>query len=71
MYDSDRRSTSLADKGEPVVETVTACPFCRSGKVTQSGKTPTTSTYWRCLDCGEIWNPARDAAGRQRRGRWS
>jgi len=72
MYDSDRsRFTGLADKGEPVAEAVTACPFCRSDKVTQSGKAPTTDTYWRCLGCGEVWNPARDAAGRQRRGRWS
>jgi len=72
MYETDRsRSASLADKGEPVAEVVTDCPFCRSHQVTQSGKVLTTATYWRCLDCGEVWNPARDAAGRQRRGRWS
>jgi formate dehydrogenase maturation protein FdhE len=72
MYDSDRsRFTALAEKAEPIAEAVTECPFCRSRQVTQSGKAATTATYWRCIDCGELWNPVRDAAGRQRRGRWS
>ena len=72
MYDSDRsRFTGQAAKGEPVAEVITDCPFCRSHKVTQSGKAVSTETYWRCVDCGEVCNPARDAAGRQRRGRRS
>jgi transposase-like protein len=72
MHDSDSsRFTGQAARGKPVAEAVTDCPFCRSNKVTQSGKTVSTETYWRCLDCGEVWNPARDAALRQRRGRWS
>jgi uncharacterized Zn finger protein len=42
---------------EPV--TITDCPFCRSTSVATTHKTLTASTYWRCLTCGEVWNPSR------------
>ena len=43
---SDRnRFTSQATRGTPVAEAVTDCPFCRSTKVTQSGKTVSTENY--------------------------
>jgi transposase-like protein len=70
MFNSDRsRFTNQADKGDPLLEAVTNCPFCRSSQVTSSGKAASTATYWRCTDCGEVWNPARDATGRARRPR--
>jgi transposase-like protein len=37
----------------------TACPFCRSPKVTAAGEKFDASTYWRCEACGEMWNLAR------------
>jgi transposase-like protein len=50
---------------------VTACPFCASDRVTTTNTTLTTSTYWRCHGCGEIWNPARaKVAAPFRRPRW-
>jgi transposase-like protein len=35
------------------------CPFCKSPDVTTTNKVVTASTYWRCLACGQIWNPGR------------
>ena len=43
------------------------CPFCRSGQVTTTAKSPTTQdVYWRCHTCGQIWNPARLTVGGRR-----
>ena len=34
------------------------CPFCDSPAIVPGGKV-TTSTYWRCDTCLEVWNPDR------------
>ena len=41
---------------EETVERPDMCPFCRSTNFGTVAKTITTSTYWRCEACGEIWN---------------
>jgi hypothetical protein len=47
----------------PVLENVvTVCRSCQSDRVTATGSAITDATYWRCLACGEIWNPSRTAA---------
>jgi transposase-like protein len=33
-----------------------ACPFCDSADVTTTNKSVDVSTYWRCTECGQIWN---------------
>ena len=59
---------------EPVKEvtTPTFCPFCRSKDLRTAAKVINESTYWRCLACGEIWNPGRlrPAPPRNFGGRW-
>jgi len=37
----------------------TSCPFCRSKDLRTAAKVIDESTYWRCIGCGEIWNPGR------------
>ena len=52
----------MRDDREPVrreVKAPTWCPFCRSLQVKTTSKTVDESTYWRCMVCGEIWNPGR------------
>ena len=45
---------------DPVrVTAPTACPFCRALDVKTTSKVIDESTYWRCMKCGEIWNPVR------------
>ena len=47
---------------DPLPSRVTApksCPFCRSLDFKTTNKIVDESTYWRCLACGEIWNPRR------------
>lgn len=36
-----------------------ACPACRSALVTTKAKHPDAESYWRCEQCGEIWNSGR------------
>jgi transcription elongation factor Elf1 len=58
-------------KPKPPTPSVTACPFCQSERVSTTSKTLTSSTYWRCHSCGEIWNPGRAAAAPPfRRSAW-
>lgn len=47
--------------GEPVKEVAAPkfCPFCRSKDLRTAAKIINESTYWRCIGCGEIWNPGR------------
>ena len=40
-----------------------------SPRVATTSKTLSTSTYWRCDACGEIWNPGRVNAGSTGRAR--
>jgi len=35
------------------------CPACASRDAHATDKTVSAATYWRCANCGEIWNPAR------------
>jgi transposase-like protein len=37
----------------------TACPFCRSLKISTASEKVDASTYWRCEACGEMWNVGR------------
>jgi transposase-like protein len=39
------------------------CPVCRSRDLTTTGKKATATSYWRCLECGEVWNEARLGGG--------
>ena len=34
------------------------CPKCRSTETSSAAKRPTANSYWRCLKCGDVWNPA-------------
>jgi ribosomal protein L37AE/L43A len=49
----------VADPVRPQITAPTACPFCRSLDLKTTSKILDESTYWRCLACGEIWNPGR------------
>ncbi len=35
------------------------CPACTSPSVTTTAKRPGADTYWRCEECGEVWNVSR------------
>jgi ribosomal protein L37AE/L43A len=50
---------------EEAVQTPSQCPACRSRHVNTTSRTITASTYWRCTDCGEIWNVGRYQTGSQ------
>ena len=50
-------------KDADVPETPSRCPACRSQDVKTTSKVATTDAYWRCGECGEVWNVARHRAG--------
>jgi predicted Zn finger-like uncharacterized protein len=35
------------------------CPACQSVSIATTAKVPNASSYWRCENCGEVWNVAR------------
>ena len=39
------------------------CPVCGSANVQTTSKTVDESSYWRCRQCGEVWNIQRREAG--------
>jgi transposase-like protein len=39
------------------------CPACRSRDLKTTSKVVNADAYWRCCDCGEVWNVGRHHAG--------
>jgi len=35
-----------------------ACPKCNSPDTSSAAKSPSRNSYWRCLRCGQVWNPS-------------
>lgn len=56
-WDKSAAPSSAATTPAAIVE----CPFCQSRNIAATGDTGSSSTYWRCHGCGEIWNPTRPA----------
>jgi transposase-like protein len=40
------------------LESPPECPKCKSTDTSSAAKQPTSNSYWRCLDCGAVWNPS-------------
>ena len=57
------RETNMFSEPQPIrreaTEPPSKCPQCDSPRVKTTSKTITSSTYWRCEACGEIWNVGR------------
>lgn len=43
------------------------CPECGSKAVGTLAKQITAATYWRCHQCGAVWNATRNHGGLPRR----
>ena len=50
---------SIPEKAAPPAR----CPVCRSQDVTTTSKVANVDSYWRCCDCGEVWNVERNRTG--------
>lgn len=46
------------------------CPACQSRAILTTTKSPDADSYWRCKDCGEVWNESRSETSRQGARRW-
>ena len=55
--DWDKSAAPVSTTNSPIE--VIECPFCQSRNITTTGDAKSSSTYWRCQACKEIWNPAR------------
>ena len=58
-------STSPATDVTPV-----SCPACQSSSIVTTAKSPDANSYWRCTDCGRVWNVARSQTRRHGRPGW-
>jgi len=43
------------------------CPYCNCSEVVAPVK-PSSSGYWRCTRCGELWHPDRISANHRYAG---
>ena len=46
------------------------CPFCQTTQIVHTGRM-TDDTYYRCQQCGQIWNPLRVLGSEKVEGRSS
>jgi predicted Zn finger-like uncharacterized protein len=60
-----RSLTRRADAGTP-----TTCPACQSPSIVTTENKPDASSYWRCENCGEVWNDSRLDTTRNASGGW-
>ena len=60
-------STGAPDRGGSGETRVSSCPDCGSRSVTCASKSADANSYWRCLDCGQMWCPARRSRNVARR----
>src|SRR6202165_2883442 len=59
-------SDDLVKSADPELQPPpTACPFCRSGKISVPNEKVSASTYWRCDACGQMWNVSRHSASQR------
>jgi hypothetical protein len=58
-YREPLRHTEDREVPKVVVSAPVACPFCLSTDLKTTSKLIDESTYWRCMPCGQIWNPGR------------
>jgi predicted Zn finger-like uncharacterized protein len=35
------------------------CPTCQSASIVTTEKSPDSNSYWRCTNCGDVWNDWR------------
>ena len=48
----------------------TSCPACQSSSIGTTAKIPDADNYWRCENCGEVWNASRSQTDWYRGQRW-
>ena len=56
---------SVATETRPAV-----CPACQSSSIVTTTKNPDACSYWRCVNCGEVWNVSRSKKDRDSRRPW-
>ena len=56
MYSTERKRVTVQ----------IACPKCQSPDICSASKRPTSESYWRCLRCGDMWNPSLLFGAKQR-----
>jgi uncharacterized Zn finger protein len=61
------RKPSTSQQDESALKPAT-CPECGSKKFGTLAPVITSDTYWRCHDCGTVWNEIRYR--QQRRQQW-
>jgi transposase-like protein len=61
-----------SDRSEPaeVIPPPAACPKCKSQSISTTARVPDQHAYWRCSNCGEVWNDVRHKAAARNRMPW-
>jgi transposase-like protein len=67
MANSDKFITVSQGAGTVPANQPPTCPKCGSRDTSSAAKRPTSNSYWRCLKCGDVWNPSQLSGGS---GKW-
>ena len=62
-------STRLAGSSQ-AADVPASCPTCGSSSIVTTAKIPDRDSYWRCKDCGEVWNDSRSQRPHRGVGQW-
>jgi len=62
-------SPTRSESSSPV-RTPPTCPSCRSTDTVTTSASPDAESYWRCTQCGDIWNVVRSQTNRGGATRW-
>ncbi|MGE5243524.1 MAG: MJ0042-type zinc finger domain-containing protein [Betaproteobacteria bacterium] len=63
-------SASIPSTPAAAAITPSSCPFCQSSSIVTTAKSPDADSYWRCTECGEVWNASRSQTDRYGGRRW-
>jgi predicted Zn finger-like uncharacterized protein len=58
-FDSRGDPTGRSAPSNPGTHIPVSCPTCQSPSITTTAKIPDASSYWRCTQCGDVWNDSR------------
>jgi predicted Zn finger-like uncharacterized protein len=63
-------SASNPSRSSTTETTPPVCPSCHSTATVTAATRPDADSYWRCTNCGNVWNVTRSHTDRYGGHRW-
>ncbi len=69
-FDARADEATRSASSSRAVDVPTSCPACQSSSIVTTAKVPDRDSYWRCKDCGEVWNNSRSQSPHRGASQW-